>query len=65
MNDPTVKQKAEDLVETLGISNVRWNAWEKDFIVSLQQRLESQTPGRSIGFSMRQIEMIEKLWLKV
>jgi hypothetical protein len=48
----------EDLVSTLSVSNAPWNAWELEFIESLEDKEYKD-------LSVKQREVVERLWDKL
>jgi hypothetical protein len=48
----------EELVSTLNVSNAPWNAWELEFIESIQDKEFSD-------LSVKQREVVERLWEKL
>ncbi len=56
-----VREKIEDLTDTLDISNVEWDAWEREFIESMSEKLGQEI----INVSTKQYTRIWELWEKI
>lgn len=62
MSDVNTYDKAVDLAESVSIENIKWSAWELDFIDSFS---EAVLNGDGITFTKKQVEKIDELWDKI
>lgn len=56
-----IRSKLEDLRDTLNVSNVKWNKWEREFIESVTLKLEHM----SINLSPKQYDNVMNLWERI
>lgn len=58
MSKTSVDTKIADLRDSLNISNIGWNAWERDFIRSMVGKQTSY-------LSEKELTVIDRLWDKL
>lgn len=64
MDQNDLREKIEDLNSTLTVRNVRWSAWELEFIESMAEKLDG--PQDEIRYLTPNVkDKIVELWEKI